>query len=141
MALWQLIGAISIALFILEIFTPTMFFLNLAIAALITAVVAFWYVDIWGLAIIFTVLSILALVFLRPFLVKKSSKDELTGIEGKYIGNIAKAESDISSSQGVISIYGERWEARSIDNSLIPANSDVKIIKNDSLIMFVEKLQ
>ena len=38
-----------------------------------------------------------------------------------YIGKIVKAEEDITDSQGVINIYGERWEARSENGEVIPA--------------------
>ena len=46
---------------------------------------------------------------------------------------------EVNKDKGVITIYGERWEARSLDGQSIPAGVDVKIVKNDSLIMFVEK--
>ena len=39
----------------------------------------------------------------------------------------------------MISIYGERWEARVENDEVIPAGSDVRIVRNESLIIFVEK--
>ena len=140
MELWQIIGIISIALFILEIFTPTMFFLNLAIAALLTGIISLWYANIYGLITIFVVISVIALIFLKPLLNKNTTKNCETGIEGKYIGNIAKVESDITMDNGVITIYGERWEARVKNNDTIQAGSSVRIIENDSLIMYVERV-
>ena len=42
---------------------------------------------------------------------------------------------------GIITLYGERWEARlSESEEEIPENTEVKIVKNDSLIMYVEKI-
>ena len=140
MELWQIIGIISIALFILEIFTPTMFFLGLAIAALLTALISVWYNNIYGLVIAFVVLAVIVSIFIKPILNKNTSADCHTGIEGKYIGKTAKVESDITKDSGVISIYGERWEARVESDDIIPAGSEVRIIKNDSLIMFVERI-
>lgn len=73
-------------------------------------------------------------------LLRRDSKDTETGIEGKYIGKTAKVTEDITAEKGVITIYGERWEARSESGELIPTGSEVKINKNDSLIMYVTKI-
>ena len=70
---------------------------------------------------------------------KRFSKANETGINSKYIDKIAKAETEITGSSGVISIYGERWEARSVNGAVIPQGSEVKIIRNESIIMYVEK--
>ena len=67
------------------------------------------------------------------------NKSKETGINSKYIGQIAKADEEITASSGVISIYGERWEARSENGSVIEKGSEVKIIRNESIIMYVEK--
>ena len=139
MELWQIIGIICVGLVILEIFTPAMFFLNLAIGAFITGVVSIWYKDIAGLMIIFAVLSTIMIIFIRPMLFKKTPDENKTGIEGKYIGKTAKVEADITKDAGVISIYGERWEARVESDETIETGSEVRILRNDSLIMFVER--
>lgn len=139
MELWQIFGIVSIVLVILEIFTPTLFFLNLAIGAFVTGVISIWYKDVTGLIVLFAVLSTIILIFIRPMLYKKTPDENKTGIEGKYLNKVAKAEENISTEAGVISIYGERWEARNVNEDVIPAGAEVKIIRNESLIMFVEK--
>lgn len=139
MELWQIIGIVCVGLCILEIFTPTLFFLNLAFGALVTAIVSVWYKDVSMLLLIFAVVSTIMIVFIRPMLYKKTPDENKTGIEGKYIGKVAKAEEDITKVSGVISIYGERWEARVENDEVIPAGSDVRIVRNESLIIFVEK--
>ena len=50
-------------------------------------------------------------------------------------------EEDVSEFSGVISIYGERWEARSENKTVIPKGSEVRIVRNESIIMYVEKLK
>ena len=137
MTMWQFLCVVGIAFIILEIFTPSMFFLNFALAAFLTALSSVFITHKFTLVLIFFVLSFLSFVFLRPMLLKRNTKETETGIEGKYIGKSAKAIEDISENSGVITIYGERWEARSIDCSFIPAGSEVCIEKNDGLIMFV----
>lgn len=139
--MWQFLCVIGIAFVILEIFTPSMFFLNFALAAFITAVFSVYTANKFALVLVFFVLSFLSFVFLRPLIIKKGSKETDTGIEGKYIGKTAKVTEEVSDSKGVITIYGERWEARSEDKELIPAGSEVKIVRNDSIIMYVTKLE
>ena len=57
MALWQIIGIICVAFVILEMLTPTMFFLNFAIAALVTAIISVWTSNIIALILIFVLFS------------------------------------------------------------------------------------
>ena len=137
--MWQFLCVVGIAFVILEIFTPSMFFLNFALAAFITAIVSLVTLNHFALVLIFFVFSFISFVFLRPILLRRNSKDTETGIEGKYIGKVAKVTEEVTKDKGVITIYGERWEARSLGEQSIPAGVDVKIVRNDGLIMFVEK--
>lgn len=143
MTIWQLCLCVGLALLIAEIFMPFTFFLSMAIGAFLTAIVAIWTNSITILTVTFTVLSLLSLLIFRPFLAKyqKNTKEQETGIEGKYVGKIAKVLKSIDKNSGVISIYGERWEARPTDeNATFEENSEVEIVKNESLIMYVKKL-
>ncbi len=137
--MWQFLCVVGIAFVILEIFTPSMFFLNFALAAFITAIASLVTLNHFALVLIFFVFSFISFVFLRPILLRRNSKDTETGIEGKYIGKVAKVTEEVTKDRGVITIYGERWEARCLGEQSIPAGADVKIVKNDGLIIFVEK--
>lgn len=140
MQYWHLLIITGVVFIIIEIFTPVMFFLNLALACFLTAVLAF-YVSDWNILVpVFVVFSLIFLLFLRPILVKKRTKDQITGVEEKYIGKIAKVSDTITSNSGVISIYNERWEARSNLGEEIPIGAEVKIVRNESLVLFVEKI-
>ncbi len=138
MILWQLLAICGICFIILEIFTPSMFFLNFALASFITAFISLFIENPSVLVVIFFILSFVSFIFLRPVIIKKFSKAQETGINSKYIGKVAKAETEIKENSGVISIYGERWEARSENGSVISQGSEVKIIRNESIIMYVE---
>ena len=70
---------------------------------------------------------------------KRFNKSNETGINNKYIGKIVKAETSIDNNSGVISIYGERWEARSENGTIINQGSEVKIVRNESIIMYVSE--
>ena len=140
MVLWQILAVCGIAFLILEMFTPSMFFLNFALASFITAVLSLYTKNVYTLTIAFFIFSFVSFIFLRPIIMRKISKSNETGINSKYIDKIAKAETEINASSGVISIYGERWEARSENGLAIPQGREVKIVRNDSIIMYVQEV-
>jgi len=138
MVLWEFIVICGIAFVILELFIPSMFFLNFALAAFITAAVSAFTAKTSILVSVFFIFSFLSFIFLRPLLLKRNSKETETGVSDKYIGQKAKVVEDINADTGAISIYDERWNARTEDGSVIPAGSEVIIVRNDSLIMYVK---
>ncbi len=139
--LWETFTIAGLIFIILEMVVPSMFFLNLAVAAIITALTAIWITNWPALIIIFAVLSIVSILFLRPLLIKnKKDKESQTGMESKYIGKIVKVIEPISKFSGAITIYDERWEARVDSDETIPVGSEVKIVKNESLVLTVEKI-
>ena len=91
MTLWQIWAVCGVGFVILEMFTPSMFFLNFALAAFITSGLSFWVKDPYTLAIIFFVLSFVSFIFLRPILKKNFEKNKETGINSKYVGQIIPA--------------------------------------------------
>lgn len=141
MILWEIFAIAGLVFLILEMLVPSMFFLNLAIAGFITAITAVWITNWITLTILFAILSICSIAFLRPILVKnKQDKEKETGMESKYIGKIVKVIEPINKFSGAITIYDEHWEARADVDEPIPAGSEVKITKYDSLILTVEKI-
>ena len=140
MHLWQILSICGIAFLILEMFTPSLFFLNFSLSAFICAILSCYTKNIYTLSIAFFVFSFVSFIFLRPIIMKRFNKSKETGIKGKYIDKIAKAETEITPTSGVITIYGERWDARSENSTVIPQGSEVKIVRNDSIIMYVTEL-
>lgn len=139
MVLWEFIVICGIIFIILELFVPSMFFLNFAFASFVTAIVSLFITKTISLVLVFFVFSFLSFAFLRPLLLKRKGKDIETGVNDKYIGKKAKVIEEVSADNGAISIYDERWNARTQDGSIIPVGSEVEIIQNDSLIMYVIK--
>ena len=142
MLAWHIWCACGVILLIMELFTPVLFFLNLALAAFAVAVAAFYGASFLVQTIIFFVLSILLIATIRPLLLAKRSDDNLrqTGIQSKYIGSQAKVIKEVSKTSGRITIYGEEWEARAVYDEVYSVDTLVRIISSENLIMFVEKL-
>ncbi len=139
--MWELLCIIGVLFLILEIFTPAMFFLNLAFAAFATAGLTIFVSEINIVIITFVVFSALFLLILRPILMNlKTTKEQKTGLENKYIGQKVKVISPITKTSGAITIYGERWDARYDGDGEIPIDETVRIVRNESLVMYVEKI-
>ncbi len=141
MVLWEIFAIVGLISVILEMIVPSMFFLNLALSGFVTAVLAL-FIDSWiYLTVIFVVLSIISILFLRPILLKhKESKEQETGMQGKYIGKIVKVIEPVTKYSGAITIYDERWEARTDGDETIEVGAEVKIVKNESLVLTVERV-
>ena len=140
MDLWEFLVICGIGFIILELFTPSMFFLNFAVAAFVTAIVSLFSAKMITLVLVFFAFSFLSFIFLRPLILRKISKETETGVSNKYIGKKAKVIEEISVDNGAISIYDERWSARTEKGEIIPVGAEVEIVKNDSLIMFVKRV-
>ncbi len=139
--LWMIFVIIAIAATIFEIFVPLMFCINFAFAAVITAIISIWWGDFSTLLIIFCVLSLLSIIFIKPIIQKMLIKHKGVDFVNQYIGKVVKVIEPVNMTQGAVTIYDERWEARTeYDTGEIPAGTSVKIVKNDNLILFVEKV-
>jgi len=137
---WQLLVIVGIIFILIEMFTPVLFFLNIAIACFLTAILALFVFD-WNILVpVAVVLSVLFLLFLRPLLIRVRTNGQKTGVDEKYIGKIAKVTETVTQTSGIVSIYDERWNARALNGEEIPVGSEVKIVKNESLLLYVEKV-
>ena len=142
MEIWMLFLIISIVAVIVEIFIPTMFCINFAFAGILTALISIFWGNLQSLFIIFVVLSLLSIILIKPVLVKLVKKQSHADFDTQYIGKIVKSIEPITNNSGAVTIYDERWEARLAQEKAenIPEGEDVKIIRNDSLILYVEKV-
>lgn len=142
MDFWILFLIVSIIAVIVEIFVPAMFCINFAIAGLITAVVSiFWETGFINLIILFSILSLLSIIFMRPLLLKFLKKGNTNDFKDQYIGKVVACIETITAQSGAVTIYDERWEARlSTEGEEIPVGKNVKIVRHDGLILYVEKI-
>ncbi len=139
--MWQILLCVGLAFLILEMFTPTMFFLNFAISALICAILSFFTTNLMILITIFCILSVILIFTLRPLLMKNiQSKKLSTGMDSKYIGKTVKVIEDTDKNNGAISIYDERWQARNVDEGIIEKGSTAEIVSYESIVMYIRKV-
>lgn len=139
--MWAVILCFSCVFLILEMMIPGIFFLNFALAGLITAGLSLFIGNLIVLTVLFSVLSLISMYTLRPLLLKsEENRKQQSGIEAKYIGKIAKVAERIDKNAGVLSIYDERWQARTRTDEILEAGDDAKITGYESIVMYVEKV-
>lgn len=141
MELWAIYIVIAIIAILVEMFVPTMFCINFAIGGIITAIISIFWGDFTTSLLMFFAISLLSIFLVRPFLVNLIKKDSKADFNAQYLGKTVKCIEPINTVKGAVTIYDERWEARlQTEGEEIPEGADVKIVGNDSLILFVEKI-
>ena len=141
MSAWLVFLIVAILFLSAEIYSMTMFFMNFSADAVVCTLIALGTENYNILIPIFAVLSILFILFLRPFININPRKDKTHSFESQYIGKIATAITDITAFSGRINIYDEDWEARlnEEDAADIKKGAKVTIVRHNDLTMFVEK--
>lgn len=140
MDMWLMLLIVSVIFLVLEMLTPTLFFINLAVAAAISAIFAYFGFSNLVVTFVFLIVAIATIWLVRPILLKQINVKKIsTGLDDKYIGKIAKVVKEVSKTDGRVAIYGEEWQAVT-DSENIPTGSEVKILSNDSIIFKVEKI-
>lgn len=140
MDMWLMLLIAAVVFLVLEMFTPTLFFINLAVAAAVSAIFAYLGFSSLFVTFVFLIVAIATIWLVRPILLKQINEKKVsTGLDDKYIGKIAKVVREVSKTEGRVAIYGEEWQAIT-DSENIPVGSEVKILSNDSIIFKVEKI-
>lgn len=140
MDMWLLLLIVAVVFLVLEMFTPILFFINLAVAAAVSAIFAYMGFSSLFVTFVFLIVSIATIWLVRPILLKQINEKKVsTGLDDKYIGKIAKVVKEVSKTDGRVAIYGEEWQAVS-DGENIPVGTEVKILSNDSIVFKVEKI-
>ena len=141
MELWAIYIIIAIVAVLIEMFAPTLFCINFAIGGIITAIISIFWGNFTTSLLIFFAVSLLSIFLVRPLLINLIKKDSKADFNAQYLGKTVKCIEPINTVKGAVTIYDERWEARlQNEGEEIPAGTDVKIVGNDSLILFVERI-
>jgi membrane protein implicated in regulation of membrane protease activity len=142
MDFWIVYIIIAVIAIIIEMMVPTLFCINFAVAGIITAIVSVFWGTFNQLLMVFLALSLLSILVLRPILKNMLRKEKEDNFKSEYIGKVVKTIEPVTTTSGAVTIYEERWEARlKEEGEEIPTNTDVKIVDNESIVLYVEKLK
>ncbi|MFI1467186.1 NfeD family protein [Streptomyces wuyuanensis] len=127
-AIWLIIAAVLIAA---ETVTLTVALGMLGGAALVTAAVAAAGVPLPFQLLVFTVVAVVSVVFVRPRVRRalKPRGQERFGVDA-LIGRTAHVVTEVTGTGGRVRIGGEEWTARAYDETLvIPPGTAVDVME------------
>ena len=94
---------------------------------------------IWLQVALFAVFSIIAMIFVRPLVLKYMDKGEKPSGPDTLIGKDAKVIEDIQAGEkGRVRVFGDDWQAVSQDGTAIEAGAKVVIVSRDGNILTVK---
>lgn len=138
---WLLWLLLAVGLVVGELFTGTFVFLMLAAGAAAAALAGVVGANLAGQALVFTIVSIVAMIGVRPYVRKRLHRQAelaapmgLEAIEGSSGLVLEKVDQDA----GLIKIGGEMWSARSYDASqVIEPGERVRVIEVKGAVAMV----
>ncbi|MBT2522073.1 NfeD family protein [Arthrobacter sp. ISL-28] len=123
---WALWLTLFLAFAAVEMLTLDLFFIMLGGGALAALVADFAGADLWLQSVVFCVVSLLMIAFVRPITLKhlhKGPAEKRTNVD-RLIGETALVMEAVSSTGGRVKIGGDIWSARS-DSGILPEGQRV----------------
>lgn len=133
----------ALILLIVELFTASFGVVCFSFGAAAAGVAAYCGLfTIWQL-FIFSAVSFIAFVFVRPFVLKflLKKKDEVLTNADAIVGRIAVVTEEINPEKntGRVKIDGDDWKAES--SNIIPVGEKVEVISRESIILNVKSIK
>ena len=135
---WLVVFVVFAALELVSLGLTCIWFAIGALAGCVAALLgANWIVQ----AVVFLVVTIVVLIFIRPFAIKyvnnkaeKTNVESMAGKQGKVV-----VEIDNINAKGMIKVDGMEWTARSVDGEIIPKDSLVTVVSVEGVKAMVRK--
>jgi len=140
--IWLIISLICITS---EIFIPGFWIAVLGVGALVASLSSVFIDSLNAQLFIFSISSVITLIFIRPFVVKKLLKNNsdikmnASSLVGRTVTVIEQI--DNKHSKGKVKIGGEVWNAISETSSIIAVDREVVIDKVDGAKVYVNLIK
>ena len=135
---WLIVLVVMTVIEIITLGLTTVWFAGGALAAFIASLFG---ANIVVQVILFVVVSVLLLALTRPLAVEYLNKDRIRTNAESLIGKTAvvKQEIDNLNAQGQVSVDGQEWTARSVEEQVIPKNVQVEIVEINGVKLMVRQ--
>jgi len=137
--LWWIWVLIGFGILALELSTATMHVGFFAVGAFAVALLELFGVTLplWAEILIFTVVSLVAFFFIRPWLVRKLKLDQKKVVDS-LVGEQALALEDMSAGgHGRAEMRGTTWGARNIGDTALLRGQRCTVVDVDGLVIHV----
>ena len=141
--MWQWWLIASGVFFIGEIITVGFLLFWFGVACLISMVVSFFTSNLIIQMSVFLIASVLLILGTKPFVKKFMNQKNVATNAYSLIGKTGLVVQEIDNIKGVGQIKGggEVWSAQSVDNTIIPLNTEVELIKIDGVKAIVKPIK
>jgi membrane protein implicated in regulation of membrane protease activity len=133
----------ALVLLIVELFTASFGVVCFSFGAAAAGLAAHCGLSTMWQLLIFSVVSFIAFVFVRPFVVKflLKKKDEVLTNADAIVGRIAVVTEEINPDKntGRVKIDGDDWKAEASD--IIPVGEKVEVVSRESIILNVKSIK
>jgi len=136
---WWIWVLVAFFLLTIEFFSTTMHIGFFAVGAFFVAMLvgAGVHIPLWGQLLTFAVTSIVALVFVRPFIVRKLGMNR-NPIVDTMVGEEAVASAEIAvGALGKAELRGSTWNARNVGETTITTGQRCTVESVDGLVLQV----
>ena len=137
---WLIVFVVFAALELVTLGLTSIWF---AVGALVACITALFTENLVVQSVVFVAVTILVLIFVRPFATKylnakaeKTNVESMAGKTGKVVRGI-----DNMNATGVILVDGQEWTARSADGENIPKDTLVTIVEIQGVKAIVKKAE
>ena len=138
MIFWLVLLIIAIVVEVLTMGLTTIWFAGGALVAILATLL---HAPIWLQVILFMLVSLLLLFFTRPVDVKYFNKDRVKTNVESMVGRQAVVTGEIDNIQGIgqVTLGGQEWSARSMDDTMrIPLGSVVDVVSVSGVKLIVK---
>jgi membrane protein implicated in regulation of membrane protease activity len=136
---WWIWVLVAFLLLTIEFFSTTMHIGFFAVGAFLVAILvgAGVAIPLWGQLLVFAITSVVALVFVRPVIVRKLGMNR-TPVVDSMIGEEAVATAEIAAGAiGKAELRGSTWNARNVGETTITVGQRCTVERIDGLVLHV----
>lgn len=137
---WWVWVLIAFLLLTIEFFSTTMHIGFFAVGAFLVAILVGFGVSIplWGQLLIFAITSVVALIFVRPIVVRRLGLSR-TVVVDSMLGEEAIATAEIAAgATGKAELRGSTWNARNVGETTLAAGQRCTVERIDGLLLHVK---
>ena len=142
--LWLVWLLVSLLCLVLELTNGDFFIMCFVIGGVFAAAVSAFSDSFMLQVIVFAVVSMLSVFFIRPIVLKylHINKEQRLSNADAIIGRIGNVtESIVANGHGRVKIDGDSWKAVAVNNLSIEEGTRVSIVALDSIIVTVERVE
>lgn len=135
---WLIVVVVMAVIEIITLGLTTIWFAGGALVAFLASLLG---AGLLMQTILFIVVSVILLAVTRPLAVEFFNKGRIKTNAESLIGETAVVQQEIDNlrAKGMVSINGQEWSARSVDNEIIPNETQVEIMEISGVKLLVRK--